>query len=90
MCAGGPLHGRRLSVPTGLQWFEFDDANLPFREPSGDKSKVIPIEQLTQAVSASNSDPCKIPPANRTTAIVYSRRSFITGEKGMIEVFGLR
>ncbi len=80
-CVGGPLHKQRLSVPTGLRWVAFvKDQMAPPREQG-----VTAIESLSGIADFSTTMDWDNATKNEAEC-VYVRRSFITGEAGVIHI----
>jgi len=81
-CLGGPLHKVRLSVPFGLRWFELARNQIEDPVLAGD----IAIEKLTGELDSSTFT-VRDKSDSTDSASVYVRKSFVTGEAGLIEVF---
>ena len=91
MCAGGPLHGCRLSVPEGLQWFTLNRSIDVPQVTGGQENPVLPLESITELTDQwfgtwSNDGP----QLAADVIAVYARKTFITGEHGPISVFAVR
>ena len=82
MCIGGPLSTKRLSVPLGLQWFSVPkEATIGAAGAGG----VWEFESIVGTGSSVEGmlDESALP----EDSAVYVRTRFVSGEKGLAEVF---
>ena len=80
-CVGGPLNNRRLSVPSGTQWFKL----AKFGAATPRDTKVVAIENVQGITDFSTTPRCE--DADAGESLIYQRKTFVTGEAGLIEVF---
>ena len=88
VCIGGPLHAKRLSVPTGLRWFALSGDALDIEHLVDSETGVVAIENIEAVGEYGLADAMEAgePPKSP----VYVRRQFVTGESGLIHVFSFR
>ena len=86
LCLGGPLNTVRLSVPTGLRWFTLVSDVGNVLQVEADVTAVVDWEHVAGIVNSSTTvDWDAVHAAEHGES--YIRKSFVSGEHGLVHVF---